>query len=293
MTCREKLKLEHPDKVDVRFRGDCLGCPDHYGYLDRPECHLISCFDCWDREIPESGLIVGDEKIEHPDTDIPVKTMVENALEDMDKDMDEVINGLFVGDERLEHPDTDIRHEDAPRISRDDITQLLETVDKAMDDKPHILDSGNRRQFESGAVRDIAEGKGRCDLLPLDVVSKCIPYNTHNCGIILAIDNFKNTGHVEHLYKALDIFGELYFNNRYTMLLEVAKHFEEGSRKYGDNNWQKGIPVRCYIDSALRHYIKFLRGDNDEPHDRAVCWNLMCGIWTCKHKPELNEYGKE
>ena len=24
-----------------------------------------------------------------------------------------------------------------------------------------ILDSGNRRKFESGAVRDIAEGKGR------------------------------------------------------------------------------------------------------------------------------------
>lgn len=30
-----------------------------------------------------------------------------------------------------------------------------------------ILDSGNRREFDSGAVRDIQEGKGRCDLLPL------------------------------------------------------------------------------------------------------------------------------
>ena len=29
-----------------------------------------------------------------------------------------------------------------------------------------IKDSGNRRGFESGAVRDMAEGKGRCDLLP-------------------------------------------------------------------------------------------------------------------------------
>ena len=33
-----------------------------------------------------------------------------------------------------------------------------------------IKDSGNRREFESGAVRDIQEGKGRCDLLPLDAV---------------------------------------------------------------------------------------------------------------------------
>ena len=35
-----------------------------------------------------------------------------------------------------------------------------------------IKDSGNRREYESGAVRDIQEGKGRCDLLPLDVVAE-------------------------------------------------------------------------------------------------------------------------
>ena len=74
------------------------------------------------------------------------------------------------------------------------------------------------------------------------------------------------------------------------MLLEVSIHFEEGAKKYGENNWQKGIPVHCYIDSAVRHYLKYLRGDKDEPHDRAFCWNLMCAIWTCKHKPELNDY---
>lgn len=29
-----------------------------------------------------------------------------------------------------------------------------------------LKDSGDRRKFETGAVRDMAEGKGRCDLLP-------------------------------------------------------------------------------------------------------------------------------
>ena len=29
-----------------------------------------------------------------------------------------------------------------------------------------LADSGHRREFESGAVRDMQEGKGRCDLLP-------------------------------------------------------------------------------------------------------------------------------
>ena len=35
-----------------------------------------------------------------------------------------------------------------------------------------IKDSGNRTEYETGAVRDIQEGKGRCDLMPLDVVAE-------------------------------------------------------------------------------------------------------------------------
>ena len=33
-------------------------------------------------------------------------------------------------------------------------------------DTTSIKDSGNRREFDTGAVRDMSEGKGRCDLLP-------------------------------------------------------------------------------------------------------------------------------
>lgn len=36
-----------------------------------------------------------------------------------------------------------------------------------MGNKVNVLkDSGDRRKFESGAIRDMQEGKGRCDLLP-------------------------------------------------------------------------------------------------------------------------------
>lgn len=76
------------------------------------------------------------------------------------------------------------------------------------------------------------------------------------------------------------------------MILDVSVHFEDGAVKYGENNWQKGIPVHCYIDSAVRHYLKYIRGDEDEPHERAFVWNLLCCIWTVKQKPELNKYGK-
>lgn len=152
---------------------------------------------------------------------------------------------------------------------------------------PHILDTGNRRQFKSGAVRDICEGKGRCDLLPLAVVGHM------GDAVLEQIDIFQQCGFVSYLYTALEMACTEPLNifpDKYTMVLEVAKHFEEGAKKYGDNNWRKGIPVHCYIDSAVRHYLKYRRGDKDEPHDRAFCWNLMCGIWTCLNKPELNEY---
>ena len=35
-----------------------------------------------------------------------------------------------------------------------------------------IKDSGDRTEFSTGAVRDMREGKGRCDLMPLEVVAK-------------------------------------------------------------------------------------------------------------------------
>lgn len=159
-----------------------------------------------------------------------------------------------------------------------------------------LLDSGTRREFESGAVRDICEGKGRCDLLPLDVVALYIDDDPELTDFVLwHINLFQQYGQEHYLFGALNEFSKKQpeWHDRFTMILEVAKQFEDGAVKYGDDNWRKGIPVRCYIDSAVRHYLKFLRGDQDEPHDRAFCWNILCAIWTCKHKPELNDYAEK
>ena len=158
-------------------------------------------------------------------------------------------------------------------------------------EEPKIRDSGERTEFATGAVRDIQKGKGRCDLMPLDVVARVLtPIPDEFDSVTDDIHLFQTTGDIEHLYYALRSVAGM-FGGTEGMLLEVSKHFEEGAEKYGENNWQKGLPVKCYINSAVRHYLKWLRGDKDEPHDRAFCWNIMCAIWTCKHKPELNEYG--
>lgn len=166
-----------------------------------------------------------------------------------------------------------------------------------------LPDSGSRREFESGAVRDMAEGKGRCDLLPLGVVADLVEFsNPKFSQIIRYIGHFQEEGDIFYLNLALKFTAIHFFDRQESsitpgetlanMLLETAIHFEDGAKKYDDNNWKKGIPTSVFVDSAVRHLLKFMRGDTDEPHHRSVCWNLMCAFWTAENKPELNSYLK-
>ena len=104
---------------------------------------------------------------------------------------------------------------------------------------PAIKDSGERTQFPSGAVRDMHEGKGRFDLLPM-----CV-------------------------------------------LMRLARHYENGCKKYGDRNWEAGIPCHSFADSAMRHLVKYMDGQTDEDHLIAAIWNL-CGLaWNEEKRPDL------
>lgn len=55
MTCKEKLAIEHPEEMCKPFGN--IGCPNHYGYMERPEyCGekgMIGCRQCWDRALNE------------------------------------------------------------------------------------------------------------------------------------------------------------------------------------------------------------------------------------------------
>lgn len=107
-----------------------------------------------------------------------------------------------------------------------------------------LKDSGERREFATGAVRDMSSGKGSFDLIPVH-------------GLML-----------------------------------VAKQMERGKGKYGARNWEKGMPLSAYLDSGLRHLMKFQAGYDDEPHLDAALWNLLClaegrrrveaGIWPAE-----------
>lgn len=90
-----------------------------------------------------------------------------------------------------------------------------------------IKDSGHRREFDTGAVRDMQEGKGRFDLVPP------------------------------------------------LALMRLARHYEAGAKKYGERNWEKGIPNSSFIDSAIRHMMQYLAGDRSEDHLAAAAFNVF------------------
>jgi hypothetical protein len=105
-----------------------------------------------------------------------------------------------------------------------------------------IKDSGSRREFETGARRDMNSGKGRMDLLPAEAI------------------------------------------------LRLTRWYELGAGKYGDHNWERGLPLSCYIDSALRHIFKFIAGCDDEDHLSAAVWNLLAIMFHQHHEQDdLND----
>ena len=95
-----------------------------------------------------------------------------------------------------------------------------------------LKDSGERIEYNSGALRDITTNKGRFDLIS-------------------------------------PIF-----------LKRLAVVCEKGGRKYSDRNWEKGMPLMRFIDSAERHINDHKEGKRDEDHIVQAAWNLHCFCHT-------------
>lgn len=170
-----------------------------------------------------------------------------------------------------------------------------------------LADSGERREFESGAVRDLAEGKGRMDLVPLDVAARFLAKyksaeveRTFQEGAALVLNlmgGFIKSCREAHpddnyIYTAMVIESQILFPDPYTTIMEVSKQYEDGAKKYSDRNWEKGLPVRSFLDSAMRHLMKVGRNDPEDPepvsvHAKGALWNLFSLAWTIKHHPEL------
>lgn len=107
-----------------------------------------------------------------------------------------------------------------------------------------IKDSGERTEFETGAVRDMGTGKGYLMVMPAESI------------------------------------------------LRLSKLYEAGAVKYGPYNYQKGIPVSSFINSALRHLFKYLAGEDDEDHLSAATFNVLGAMLMENTKPEMQDVPK-
>lgn len=153
-----------------------------------------------------------------------------------------------------------------------------------------IKDSGNRTEFEvngvrTGAVRDVQDDKGRCDLMPLGVIARLCSMEANR--ILSSINDFMESGDTENLLDAVNLFVAFEKKTVAEMMLEVSVHYMKGAKKYKPYNWMLGIPVSSYISSGVRHFLKHIDGHMDERHDLAFIWNMFGAAWTMEHKPEM------
>lgn len=63
-------------------------------------------------------------------------------------------------------------------------------------------------------------------------------------------------------------------------LHRVSLRAEEGLKKYGRDNWKKGIPLSRFMDSAFRHWQAYVMGNCSEDHLAALAWNALAAMDT-------------
>ena len=188
--------------------------------------------------------------------------------------------------------------------------------------------TGTPMTYGDGATRNTKEGKGRFDLIPpepMEFIDKRIG------EICSSKENFEYMNDELDIYRrAMRIhksFGVLpneidniadviisvitythdrtsgMYNDRHALfyefmksfmptMKELAVHFENGAKIYGEHNCEKGIPKWSFIDSGLRHLTQFLNGEDDENHYIAAIWNFWMLMWTVikeKSESESNE----
>ncbi len=62
----------------------------------------------------------------------------------------------------------------------------------------------------------------------------------------------------------------------------LAKHYEMGADKYGDDNWRKGMNSKDVLDSLMRHVRCYFMGMEDEDHLSAIIFNAFCLMYNEK-----------
>jgi hypothetical protein len=168
-----------------------------------------------------------------------------------------------------------------------------------MNEFNEVKDSGKREEFKTGSVRDTAEGKGQPHLIAGEALAKMCAYVTEDilseeekgyqsrieqCLLRFAEVVDVRDANIDLIYDAMQLtcqwLAEDEDDNYSHAMKRLAKHYENGARKYSKNNWRKGQPISRYYDSAMRHLWTAMDGKQDEDHKAALLWNLVAIVQT-------------
>lgn len=68
----------------------------------------------------------------------------------------------------------------------------------------------------------------------------------------------------------------------------LARTYAEGAAKFGDANWENGMPVTDLLNHGIAHIYAFLSGDRGEDHLGHAAWNILGAIHSLEKWPALN-----
>lgn len=72
-------------------------------------------------------------------------------------------------------------------------------------------------------------------------------------------------------------------------LRRLAYWYEAGANKYGNRNWEKGLPISNCLNSMFRHMVKYMDGQSDEDHLSAIAWNAFAIMHMEEKIPEMKD----
>lgn len=175
-------------------------------------------------------------------------------------------------------------------------SKIIKCLERIVYMSSMLEDSGERHEYNTGALREPTKGKGRYDLVSpilIEILSRArvddggVFDQIHAVSMIMDIivdmyfwlnDESTGLGAIKAAVVTLSKIMAFEEKSNLTMIVglrRLAAHYENGAEKYEYRNWEKGIPVSRCFDSAVRHMIRYIEGGRTEDHLAAAVWNIV------------------
>lgn len=74
----------------------------------------------------------------------------------------------------------------------------------------------------------------------------------------------------------------------------MVRVLEYGAEKYSPDNWKGGMPITEIMESLMRHYVAYMRGEDNDPesglpHIGHILCNAMFVSYMMLFKPDFDD----